>query len=64
VLASSSFGEEGVEGIIATSNRFIAWHLTIRLDSVLEAKELPTRVTDLDARLAHMDANALAHACG
>jgi len=34
VLSSSSFTEEGVEGIISSSDGFIGWHLSIRLDSV------------------------------
>jgi len=41
VLTSTGFGEEGVESVITTTDGFIGWHLTIWLDSVLEAEELP-----------------------
>jgi len=55
VLTSTSLGEEGVEGIITTTDGFVGWHLTIWLDSVLEAEELPAGVTDLDTGLSDMD---------
>ena len=38
MLACSSLRKEGVEGIISTSNGLVRRHLTIRLDSVLQAK--------------------------
>ena len=55
VLSSSSLGEEGVESIITTTNGFVGWHLTIWLDTVLKAEELPTGVTDLDTSLSDVD---------
>jgi hypothetical protein len=55
VFASASFGEEGVERIITTANGFIGRHLSVWLDSVLEAVELPTGITHLDSGLANMD---------
>jgi len=55
VLSSTSLGEEGVESIITTTDRFIGWHLTVRLDSVLEAEELPAGVTDLDTGLTDVN---------
>jgi len=55
VLASTSLGEEGVEGIITTTDGLIGWHLTVRLDTVLEAEELPAGVTDLDTGLTDVD---------
>ena len=55
VLAGTGFGEEGVEGIIATSNCLVRWHLTIRLNTVLEAEELPAGVTNLDTGLTDVD---------
>ena len=55
VLASTSLGEEGVESIIATTDSLIRWHLTVRLDSVLEAEELPAGVTDLDTGLSDVN---------
>jgi hypothetical protein len=55
VFSSSSFTEEGVEGIISTSNGFVTWHLTIRLDSMLKAVQFPAGVTDLDTSLSNVD---------
>ena len=55
VFTSTSLGEEGVESIVTTTDRFIGWHLTVRLDSVLEAEKFPAGVTDLDTALTNMD---------
>ena len=55
VLTSTSLGEEGVESIVTTTDGFIGWHLTVWLDSVLEAEELPACVTDLDTGLTDVD---------
>jgi len=35
VFACSGFREKGVESIIAASDGFVAWHLSVRLDAVL-----------------------------
>jgi hypothetical protein len=61
VLASSSLAEEGVEGIITTTNGFVRRHLTIRLNAVLEAEQLPTGVTDLATGLTNVNANSFSH---
>jgi hypothetical protein len=61
VLTSTGLGEEGVESVVTTTDRFIGWHLTIRLDSVLEAEKLPTGVTDLDTGLTDMDVDDFSH---
>jgi len=61
VFSSSSFAEEGVEGIISTSDGLVTWHLTIRLDTMLQAVELPASITDLDTGLTDMDGDALTH---
>jgi hypothetical protein len=55
VLTSTSLGEEGVESVITTTDGFIGWHLTIRLDTVLEAEKLPAGVTNLDTGLTDVD---------
>jgi len=55
VLSSSSFTEEGVEGIISTSDGLVTWHLTIRLDTVLKTVQFPAGVTDLDTGLSNVD---------
>jgi len=48
VLASTSLGEEGVESVVTATDGLVGGHLTVRLDSVLEAEELPAGVTNLD----------------
>ena len=47
---------DGVESIISSSDGFVTWHLHVRLDTVLEARELPTT---LDASLADVDAECV-----
>jgi len=61
VLTSTSLGEEGVESVVTTTDGFIGWHLTVRLDSVLEAEKLPAGVTDLDTGLTDVDGNDFSH---
>jgi len=54
VLAGTSLGEEGVEGVIAATNSLVRGHLAVRLDAVLEAEKLPAGVTSLDTSLAEV----------
>jgi len=61
VLASTSLGEEGVEGIITTADGLVRGHLTIRLNAVLEAVELPAGIADLDTSLTDVEGNNLTH---
>jgi len=61
VLSSTSLGEEGVEGIITTTDGLVRWHLSIRLDAVLEAEQLPTGVTNLDTGLTDVNRNNFSH---
>ncbi len=61
VLSSSGFREEGVESIIATTDSFVRWHLSVRLDSVLQAEEFPTSVTNLDTSLTNVNGDNLSH---
>ena len=55
VLSGTSLGEEGVESIITTTDGFIGGHLTVWLNTVLEAEELPAGVTNLDTGLTDVD---------
>ena len=55
MFARSCFTEESVEGVITTSYGLVAGHLTIRLDAVLQAVQLPTGVADLHASLTNMN---------
>jgi len=61
VLAGTSLGEEGVEGIIAATDGFVGGHLAIGLNAVLKAVELPAGVTSLDTALADVDGDNLTH---
>ena len=61
VLAGTSLGEEGVESVVTTTDGLIGGHLTVRLNSVLEAEELPAGVTDLDTGLSDVDRNDFSH---
>ena len=52
VLAGARLGEEGVERVITATDRLVARHLAVRLNTVLQAEELPATVTDLATGLA------------
>ena len=59
VLSSSGLREEGVERVITTSDGLVRRHLTIRLDSMLQAVQLPACVTNLTTGLSQMYGDAL-----
>ena len=47
--------EEGVEGVVTAADGFITWHLTIRLDAMLQTVQLPAGVANLDTGLTGVD---------
>jgi hypothetical protein len=55
VFASSGLGEEGVEGIVTSSNGLVRWHLAVWLNTMLKAEEFPAGVTYLDTGLSNVD---------
>ena len=55
VLASAGFTEESIERVITSSNGLITRHLTIRLDTVLKAVQLPACIANLNTGLPSMD---------
>jgi len=61
VLAGAGLTEEGVETVVTATDGLVAWHLTVWLDAVLEAVQLPACVTDLDTGLANVDGDTLSH---
>jgi len=61
VLAGSSLREKGVEGVVTTTDGLVRGHLTIRLDTVLQAVELPAGITHLDTSLANMNGDNFTH---
>jgi len=62
MIAASSLREESLEGVVSES--LVRGHMTIRLDAMLEAVELPTGVSNLTASLADMDRDTLTHGGG
>jgi hypothetical protein len=64
VLAGTRLGEEGVEGVIAAANGLVRGHLAVRLDTVLEAVELPARIADLNTGLTDVDGENFTHSEG
>merc|ERR1719454_737454 len=61
VLAGAGLAEEGVEGVITTTDGLVAGHLTVGLDAVLETVQLPAGITDLDSGLTDVDGDTLTH---
>jgi len=61
MLASARLTEEGVECIVSATNSLVTRHLTIWLDTMLQAEEFPACVADLHACLANVDAKCLTH---
>ena len=54
VLDGASLAEEGVERVVTATNGLVTGHLAIRLDTVLQAVQLPAGVTDLDTGLSNV----------
>ena len=55
VLASSGFAEEGVERVVTSADGLVGWHLSVRLDAVLQAVQLPACISGLNSSLSDMD---------
>ena len=55
----SGFAEEGVKGIISSTDCLVAGHLAIWLDTMLQTVELPASVSDLNSGLADVNGDAL-----
>ncbi len=61
MLSTLGLGEEGVERVVRDPLRFVARHLTIRVNPVLETVELPAGIAHLDPGLSDVDGDDLAH---
>ena len=59
VLAGASLAEEGVEGVVAAADGLVGGHLTVGLDAMLQAVQLPACIADLNSGLPHVDGDAL-----
>ena len=53
MFSATSLREEGLEGVV--SEGLVRGHAAIRLDTVLQAVELPTGVSNLDSSLSDMN---------
>ena len=51
--------EEGGEGVITAASSPVTRHLTVGLDAVLQAVELPAGITDLGSGLSNVHRNNL-----
>ena len=54
MLAGAGLAEEGVEGVVAAPNGLVAGHLSVRLDAMLQAVQLPACIADLHTGLSNM----------
>ena len=59
MLSSPSFTKEGVEGVVSSSDGLVTGHLSVRLDPMFQAVELPAGIANLDSSLTHVDGDAL-----
>ena len=59
MLAGPGLGEEGGVGVVPAAGLLVGGHGAVWLDAVLEAVQLPARVADLAARLAHVHRDTL-----
>ena len=59
VLSSSSLTEEGVEGIVSSSESLVTGHLSVRLDPMFQAVKLPACIANLDTSLTDVDGDTL-----
>lgn len=60
VLSRACFAEEGVERVITCANGFVRRHLTIGLNSVLQAVQFPASIAHLHTGLTEMDRETFA----
>ena len=56
----AGFAEKRVEGIISSTDGFVARHLAIWLNSMLQAVQLPTSISNLNSCLTNVDRDTLA----
>jgi hypothetical protein len=61
VLASTSLREKGVEGIVTATDGLVRGHLSVWLDTVLEAEKFPRGITNLATGLAEMNVDYFTH---
>ena len=55
MLARPSLAEEGVKGIVTSTDGLVRGHLAIGLDSVLQAVQFPAGIAHLGTSLPNVD---------
>jgi len=61
MLSCTGLREKSVECIVTSSDGLVARHLTIWLNAMLEAEELPACISDLDTTLTEVQAQNFTH---
>ena len=59
MFSGAGFAEKRVEGIIYHADSLVARHLTIRQNSMLQAVQLPTSISNLNSGLTNMNRDTL-----
>ena len=59
MLSCSSLTEEGVEGVISSSNSLVTRHLSVWLDPMFQTVQLPAGIAHLGSGLADMHRDTL-----
>ena len=59
MFSCSSFAEKRVEGVVSSTDGLVARHLAIRLNSMFQAVQLPTSISNLNPGLANVDRDTL-----
>ena len=55
----TSFTEKCIEGVISSTNGLVRWHLSIRLDTMLQTVQLPASIANLHSSLTNMNRDTL-----
>lgn len=48
-------------GVISSPSGLVTWHRAVGLDAMLQARELPEGIADLDTSLVNIDGDALTY---
>lgn len=55
VFASAGLAEESVKAVVATTDSLVGWHLSIRLDAMLQTVEFPAGISNLYSSLTNVN---------
>ena len=59
MLPGACLAEEGVEGVVSSTDGFVGGHLPVWLYAMLQAVELPTGIANLHSSLSNVDRDGL-----